>query len=87
MKERAEQYDEQVDRVRLMAEGNPTWDLSPNDLAALAAVLQRYDAYAAVIDAIEAEGEYGDYGAAVVAALAHLNDVVTKQKIRSRHVS
>lgn len=35
----SESFDEQVSRVRLMASGEPTWDLSDNDRAALQAVL------------------------------------------------
>lgn len=35
----AESFDDQVSRVELMSTGDPTWDLSPNDLAALKAVL------------------------------------------------
>jgi hypothetical protein len=31
--------DEQLERVKLMAAGSPTWDLSDNDLAALSALL------------------------------------------------
>ena len=31
--------DEQVSRITLMAAGDPTWDLSPKDCAALAAIL------------------------------------------------
>lgn len=37
-------FPDQLSRVRLMASGDPTWDLSPNDLAALTAVLERLDA-------------------------------------------
>lgn len=33
-----ESYDDQLSRVRLMSQGDPTWDLSPNDVAALQAV-------------------------------------------------
>lgn len=35
----SESFDDQLSRVELMAAGDPTWDLSPNDLAALQAVL------------------------------------------------
>jgi hypothetical protein len=38
-----EPFDEQLSRVRLMASGAPTWDLSENDLAALQAVLEDRD--------------------------------------------
>ncbi len=34
-----ETHSEQIDRVRLMAEGDETWDLSGNDCAALKALL------------------------------------------------
>lgn len=37
----SEEYDDQLSRVRLMSQGDPTWDLSPNDVAALKAVLSR----------------------------------------------
>lgn len=30
---------DQLERLQLMSEGNPTWDLSENDCAAIAAVL------------------------------------------------
>lgn len=36
-----EDFEDQLSRVRLMASGDPTWDLSPNDQAALTAVLNR----------------------------------------------
>jgi hypothetical protein len=36
-----ETYVEQLERVRGMAAGEPTWDLSDNDTAALRAVLDR----------------------------------------------
>lgn len=36
--------DEDFDRVRLMASGDPTWDLSGNDLKALSAVVIEVDA-------------------------------------------
>lgn len=45
----SEPYSEQLARVRLMASGSPTWDLSPNDLAALNAVLQHLDMRDAMI--------------------------------------
>jgi hypothetical protein len=35
----SESDDDKLARVRLMAKGDPTWDLSPNDLAALKYVL------------------------------------------------
>lgn len=35
----AESFEDQVSRVEQMASGSPTWDLSPNDIAALKAVL------------------------------------------------
>ncbi len=34
-----ESWAEQVTRLRLMAKGDPKWDLSPNDQAAIAAAL------------------------------------------------
>lgn len=36
-----ESFAEQLSRIELMAEGDPTWDLSDNDTAALKAVLDR----------------------------------------------
>ncbi len=39
-----ETYEEQLSRVQLMASGDPTWDLSENDMAALNAVLDRLGA-------------------------------------------
>lgn len=39
----AESFEDQLSRVRLMAEGDPTWDLSPNDQTALKTVLARAD--------------------------------------------
>jgi hypothetical protein len=62
MNQPAERYDEQLARVRLMAEGDPTWDLSPNALAALTAVLKHYDAYAAVVAAAKELSLYDDFG-------------------------
>lgn len=38
-----EAYIEQLERLRLMASGDPTWDLSDNDRAALSSVLGRLD--------------------------------------------
>ena len=40
----SESHDEQLSRVRMMAEGNDTWDLSENDCAALKMVLRERDA-------------------------------------------
>lgn len=40
----AETWNEQLSRVRLMADDCDTWDLSDNDIAALRAVLERLDA-------------------------------------------
>lgn len=39
-----ESIKERVERVRGMASGDPTWDLSENDIAALKTVLERHDA-------------------------------------------
>jgi hypothetical protein len=39
----SESFDEQISRVRQMADGDPTWDLSQKDIAALKALLQDYD--------------------------------------------
>ena len=39
----AENYAEQLSRVKLMATGDNTWDLSPRDLLALNTVLNRLD--------------------------------------------
>lgn len=38
------EWQENLERVQMMAEGNPKWDLSPNDRAALKAVLDHIDA-------------------------------------------
>lgn len=38
-----ESWEDQLSRVRMMAGGGETWDLSDNDRAALQAVLQRVD--------------------------------------------
>jgi hypothetical protein len=46
-----ESPDKMLARVRQMAGGSPTWDLSPNDLAALRHVLS-------IIDAITADRGY-----------------------------
>ena len=35
----SESFDDQLSRIELMASGDPTWDLSPNDCGALNAVL------------------------------------------------
>lgn len=40
-----ETYSEQLERVKLMASGDPTWDLSENDIAALKAVLARAEGW------------------------------------------
>ena len=39
----SETREEQLDRVRLMANGNDKWDLSPNDIAALSTLLSERD--------------------------------------------
>lgn len=39
----AESFEDQLSRVRLMSEGDPTWDLSPNDQAAIKAVLVNFN--------------------------------------------
>ena len=39
-------WEEHLERVQMMAEGNSKWDLSPNDREALGAVLERVDALA-----------------------------------------
>lgn len=43
MADLSESYEEQLSRVRLMASGSETWDLSENDTTALRAVLDRLD--------------------------------------------
>jgi len=43
MSEQVETFSEQWTRVNQMASGNPTWDLSENDLVALNAVLVNYE--------------------------------------------
>lgn len=40
----SESMTEQIERVRGMASGDATWDLSENDIAALKTVLERHDA-------------------------------------------
>jgi hypothetical protein len=50
-----ESYDEQLERVRMMAEGDDTWDLSSNDLAALKAVLSALAAVAAERDEAQSD--------------------------------
>lgn len=42
----SESFEDQRSRVELMAAGDPTWDLSDSDIAALKAVLLRLDALA-----------------------------------------
>ena len=44
-----EDFDAQLSRIRLMAEGDPTWDLSPDDTAALAELLSRWDGLTAAV--------------------------------------
>lgn len=39
----SESFDDQLSRVGQMASGSPTWDLSPNDIAALKAVLVNFN--------------------------------------------
>ena len=39
----SETFDDQIDRLRLMARGNPKWDLSDNDRAAIKAALDRIE--------------------------------------------
>lgn len=38
-----ESFEDQLSRVQQMASGSPTWDLSPNDIAALKAVLVNFN--------------------------------------------
>lgn len=38
-----ESFEDQLSRVQQMASGSPTWDLSPNDIAALKAVLTNFN--------------------------------------------
>ncbi len=45
-----EPFDSQLSRVRQMADGDPQWDLSPNDQAALRAVLDELDRLNGIID-------------------------------------
>lgn len=44
----SETNEEKLDRVRLMAGGDPTWDLSSNDLAALKHVMAELDRLQAI---------------------------------------
>lgn len=39
----SESFEDQLSRVGQMASGSPTWDLSPNDIAALKAVLVNFN--------------------------------------------
>lgn len=59
----SESFRDQLSRVVLMSHGNPTWDLSDNDTAALVAILANR---AALIEAlkfiISFEGERDDNG-------------------------
>ena len=48
----SESFEEQLSRVNLMAGGDPTWDLSPNDCLALGAVLDEISRLRAALDAI-----------------------------------
>ena len=49
-----ESFDEQLARVRMMTdEDQETWDLSPNDVAALKAVLHERDILDRTLDAID----------------------------------
>jgi hypothetical protein len=38
----AESFADQIARLELMADGDPTWDLSDNDRAAIRALLENY---------------------------------------------
>ena len=55
----AETFTEQLSRVRQMATGDPTWDLSDNDMAAITAVIRSHAELLAALKcvrpAIEAE--------------------------------
>ncbi len=54
-----ETFNEQIERVRLMAQGDPAWDLSDNDTAALQTLL---DVSSAVVGALRAiDREMGIY--------------------------
>lgn len=46
--------EEQIRRVQMMASGDPKWDLSPNDIAALNALLVDRERAAKVIEAARA---------------------------------
>ena len=48
----SESLPEQIARVHQMAKGDPTWDLSENDLAALRTVLAERDAYGEALQEI-----------------------------------
>ncbi len=37
-----ESFSDQIARLELMADGDPTWDLSDNDRAAIRALLENY---------------------------------------------
>jgi hypothetical protein len=39
-----ESFAEQIERLELMADGDPQWDLSDNDCAAIRALLENYRA-------------------------------------------
>lgn len=51
----SESFEDQLSRVKLMASGEPTWDLSPNDCAALSAVLANFSLRAERIAELDAE--------------------------------
>lgn len=79
----SENYKEMMARVRAMASGDPTWDLSENDLAALRHVLHMHDAHKAVAGdyvrdltaCAEAAGlQYADTPMAIVAAIRRLRE-------------
>jgi len=57
----SEAFDDQLSRVRLMAKGDPTWDLSPNDCKALTAVLAKLAASEASRERLAEQVRYWAY--------------------------
>jgi hypothetical protein len=55
----SEAFEEQMARMRMMANGGDKWDLSPNDRAALVAVLGRYAEMEAALHQIS-DGTFPD---------------------------
>lgn len=54
-------FADQLARLRMMAQEDPTWDLSPNDRAAITAVLARYEALNGIVRLASLEASFGGY--------------------------